>query len=59
MRTWAFCIAADPAEQAPPSGYVRAATEREALDLLGHRDANLYPLPAGRIGRASLAPRSI
>jgi hypothetical protein len=46
MKYWSFCIASSEDEIDPPSGYVIADSEIEALRIINHIDANVYQLPA-------------
>ena len=42
MRYWVFVIASDPTLG---SGWIRAETAEDALALVAHEDANVYPVP--------------
>lgn len=43
MKVWSFCIAARRGDEDPPCGFVRASSLAEALELVGHPHANVYP----------------
>lgn len=43
MHVWSFCIAAHQAGFDLGRGFVRAPTAADALRLIGHPEANVYP----------------
>ena len=43
MRVWSFCIAASLSEPDRARGFVRAPTATDALQRIGHPEANVYP----------------
>lgn len=45
MKVWSFCIAATQSEPDKGEGFVVASSPEEALRLIGHPDANIYPCP--------------
>jgi hypothetical protein len=45
MRIWSFAINAGPSRPDVTIGVIMAETVAEALALIGHADANMYPLP--------------
>lgn len=45
MRYWSYCISAAPRCPDEAIGFVQANTAQEALQRIGHPDANVYPLP--------------
>ena len=45
MPVFAYSIAADQHRPSEGDGFVRAETIHEAVALVGHPDANVYPMP--------------
>lgn len=45
MRYWSYCISADPQCPDMAMGFLQADTAQQALQQIGHPDANVYPLP--------------
>ncbi len=49
MPVFAFSIAADQHRPSEGDGFVQAETIEAAVALVGHPDANVYPLPADAV----------
>jgi len=49
MPVFAYSIAADQDRRSEGDGFVRSETIQQAVALVGHPDANVYPLPAGAV----------
>ncbi len=49
MPLFAYSNAADQTRPSEGDGFVRAETIRQAVALVGHPDANVYPLPADAV----------
>ena len=51
MPVFAYTIAADQDRPSEGDGYVRAETIRQAVALVGHPDANVYPARYERVAQ--------
>ncbi len=49
MPVFAYSIAADQHRPSEGGGFVRAETIRQAVELVGPPDVNVYPLPADTV----------
>ena len=49
MPLFVYSIAADQDRPSEGDGFVRAETAEQAVELVGHPDANVYPLPPDAI----------
>ena len=49
MPVFVYSIAADQDHPSEGDGYIRAETIHDAVALIGHPEANVYPLPADAI----------
>ncbi len=49
MPVFVYSIAADQDRPSEGDGFVRAATIRQAVALVGHPEVNVYPLPVGAV----------